>query len=119
MKKNSKTSLMKAILKSNRMKSSTNKLMKEMKRVTLLLKNKLNNRKRKKQKLMKQNKTKLLKTLKTWKVTWTVTPSNKMISQSRQNCSLLKRRKLRLMRKKRHLNGSFRTALVLIHLDCF
>ena len=119
MKKNSKTSLMRAILKSNRMKSSTNKLRKEMKRVTLLLKNKLNNRKRKKQKLMKQNKTKLLKTLKTWKVTWTVTPSNKMISQRRQSCSLLKRRKPRLMRKKRHLNGSFRTALVLIHLDCF
>ena len=113
MKKNSKTSLMKAILKSNKMKSSTNKLMKEMKRVTLLLKNKLNNRKRKKQKLMKQNKTKLLKTLKTWKVTWTVTSSNKMISQRRQSCSLPKRR------KKRHLNGSFRTALVLIHLDCF
>ena len=115
MKKNSKTSLMKAILKSNKMKSSTNKLRKEMKRVTLLLKNKLNNRKRKKQKLMKQNKTKRLKTLKTWKVT----PSNKMISQRRQNCSLLMKRKPRLMRKKRHLNGSFRTALVLIHLDCF
>ena len=80
MKKNSKTSLMKAILKSNRMKSSTNNLRKEMKRMTLLLKNKLNNRKRKKQKLMKLNKTKMLKTLKTWKVTWTVTLSNKMIS---------------------------------------
>ena len=83
-----------------------------MKRMTLLLKNKLNNRKRKKQKLMKQNKTKLLKT-------WKVTSSNKMISQRRQNCSLLMKRKPRLMRKKRHLNGSFRTALVLIHLDCF
>ena len=119
MKKNSKTSLMKAILKSNRMKSSTNKLMKEMKRVTLLLKNKLNNRKRKKQKLMKQNKTKLLKTLKTWKMTWTMPPSNRKIPQRIQNCSLLKRRKPRLMRKKRHLNGSFKTALVSIHLDCF